>query len=114
MAVSRGQKLVVLVGVLLIVATGAYPPWARVGTIDMGSQRPHYEVRQYIYGPLFRPPVAIGQIRETDPELGFMDNSADLLNWTLRLDTTRLLVQWGMICFAVAGTVLVLGRPRVR
>lgn len=113
------QRLVIWIGVLLVVASGVYPPWIRVGVIEHAGSNDavRYEVRQYVYGPIFRPPAAVGQIREDEPDLGLLAGGmADALNWTIHLDLERLIVQWATVCFAVFGLELVLRKslPKMR
>jgi hypothetical protein len=91
------QKVVVWVGVLLIVAMGAYPPWVRTG-IAVKDLR----LQEYTYAWIFRPPMPVN--REMDEGL--------TLATAVSIDIPRLLVQWATVAFGALGVAWSLRQRR--
>lgn len=91
---NRKQKTAILIGVILIAASGVYPPWLRT------YQRPGAP-RSYTVGPrafFWSPPQEAGY-------RGFP-------LYGVGLDQRRLGWEWAGIGILTAGTVLLLGEGR--
>lgn len=86
------QKIVVWIAAALVVAMGLYPPWLISGTMDYMELDPVASRYQWI----FRMP-------EPNPHLD-KGVSAQKIAWKVRIDTTRLLIQWAMVG-VVAGSL---------
>jgi hypothetical protein len=100
------QKVVIWIGTVLIVAMGLYPPWVRIGTYVGEGIR--LETNQCVYGLVFSPPRAVGDISEESSGLVGRFAKARALSWTIQLDIMRLLVQWATVAFGALGTAWIL------
>jgi len=47
------QKAVILIGIIIILLLGLYPPWVHVYSLDKGKS---IEERASIYGLIYKPP----------------------------------------------------------
>jgi hypothetical protein len=92
---NRKQKAVVWVGMALILATGLYVPVMTEHTFTSDSavaQIRYFSGYTWIFQPRFH-----------DAPNGQYARSFR------HIDATRVLIQWGMVCFAVGGLVSTLG-----
>lgn len=104
MALNRRQRIVAAVAIVLVAATGLYPPWR--GIEKTGRYSPVSE-----YGWIFSPPVLpwfLVQIDTLDnlknPDIGKYLDPAD---WAWEIDIPRLLVQWATVMLVASGLVVV-------
>jgi hypothetical protein len=72
---NRNQKIVIIVGLIIIVLMGLFPPWTF-----------HYDGNEYTVGYKFI-------TQATGP---------------VKIDESRLLIQWFCVCIVVGGLVLIL------
>lgn len=98
--VNGRQKVVILLATLLIISTGLYPPWVRMGVMGPSLD---IEYERYQYDWLFHPPGITG-IEDPDVEVAYATK--------LHIDVRRLLVQWAMIAVAALGMVKTIGQKR--
>ena len=91
---TRAQRVVILVGLLVVAAMGVYPPWS-------GESHPITlsgaggDMHVHAYGPLWA-------------------TWTDVEDWDTRIDGLRLLVQWAVVAAITAALVVVLGGRRRR
>lgn len=107
MVLNKRQRIVVLIAVVLIGATGIYPPWR--GTEHSGQISPVAE-----YGWIFLPPtlpwflVNMESVKNmADPKLG---PHLDRGNWTWEIELSRLLVEWAIVVLVASGLSMVFGQ----
>jgi hypothetical protein len=117
---NRAQKAVFLIGIIIILLLGLYPPWIHVCSFDKGKTK---EERASIYGPIFNPPAEpIGKFKEkniiqilnkdnNDAVMKMLIDFHETYRWNVFLDVPRLLIQWAMVIITVAGLCLVLKKP---
>jgi hypothetical protein len=94
---NKNQKKVIMAGLVVIVLMGLFPPW--VHTVHVKEIKID---RAGSYGFLFSPPVPA---HKTLPLENF---------WGVRLDVSRLLIQWILVVMIVCGLVVFLKKDNVR
>ncbi len=82
---NKRQRNVLLVAIILIAATGVYPPWK--GTHKTAEVSPVTE-----YGWIFSPPTPF--VRED--------------YWSWEIETSRLIVEWATVLLVGCGLLLLL------
>jgi hypothetical protein len=122
-SMSNLQKAIILIGVVLILAMGLFPPWFHT-KIEKGFPK---EERASIYSPIFKPPLhpevkkdveVLHFLREKGKNNKFDDSDRSLYLllterlsntcWGVCLDVSRLLIQWAMVIITVAGLVVII------
>ena len=91
---NKKQKAVILIGVVIILVMGIFPPWIYVyhRAVSMsGKGVDIFSEKSAGYVLVFKPPPPE---KESEP-------------YGIRLDSNRLLAQWAMVILAVIGLTLV-------
>ncbi|MCX5893407.1 MAG: hypothetical protein NTW80_10650 [Deltaproteobacteria bacterium] len=110
------QKAVILIGVIIILLLGLYPPWIHTTSFDKGHSK---EARASIYGLIFNPPedpsgsrirnyIVMDSGLDKDTKRDELSKFNNNYRWGVVLDAPRLLVQWAMVIITVTGLLLVL------
>ncbi len=110
------QKAVIMLGIVVILLLGLYPPWVHVFSLDKGKSQ---QERASIYGLIFKPPEEpSGPMRQKFLVDSYKDDTdrfrqeysrfSENYRWGVLLDTPRLLAQWAMVIITVTGLCLVL------
>ena len=89
---NSAQRAVILLGVLLTIITGLYPPWIHTLNVTIGGdsvQREEFAGYSWFLDP---PSVDPGASQPFNPHF-----------WTTRIDIKRLALQGATICLAVGG-----------
>ncbi len=95
---NKNQKKVIMAGLVVIVLMGLFPPW--VHTVNVKTIKIE---RAGNYGFMFSPPPP-------EPNLPFLNEKL----WGVRLDVSRLLIQWILVVVIVCGLVVFLKKDNVR
>lgn len=95
---NKNQKKVIIAGLVVIVLMGLFPPW--IHTI---TDNPLKIERAGNYGFLLSPPP---------PGRNFPFLNENI--WGVRLDVSRLLIQWILVVVIVGGLVVFLKKDNVR
>lgn len=110
MNMNKKQKTVILVGIGIMVVMSLIPPWFHT-VQEKGHAK---EERSSVYGPIFKPPrphvydvIERGLVDKT-LDVDTFRTLIDNINWGVRLDTDRLLVQWAMVALVAAAFFLVM------
>jgi hypothetical protein len=112
---NKLQKAVILTGAILILIMGLFPPWFHT----MSEKGFPKEERASIYSPIYKPPhhpeakTLVELLRlydkpDRDTIKQFMEY-IDRRRWGVRLDISRLLIQWAMVAIVAAGLFLIMG-----
>jgi len=102
MRMNKKQRTIIIIGLGIILLMGVIPPWKCAFSLAHLSRLE----RPAGYGFIFYPPspVTVAKSKEFLSD-GDMRNPSF---WSVRLDTTRLFIQWVVVAIAVAGLCLVL------
>jgi hypothetical protein len=95
---NKNQKKVIIVGLVLIVLMGLFPPWIHTFNVKAVNIE-----RAGNYGFMFSPPPP-------ERNLSFLNEKL----WGVRLDVSRLLIQWILVVVIVCGLVVLLKKDNVR
>jgi len=107
MLMNKKQKTTIIIGLGIILLMGLIPPWKCTFSIASGGSQeiPYPRVeRPAGYGFIFYPPSPV-RVTRSGNFSGFMMASS---YWSVRLDITRLFIQWVVVAIAVAGICLFL------
>lgn len=99
---NKKQRTIIIIGLGVILLMGLIPPWKCAFSVPRLA---HLE-RPAGYGFIFYPPSPVGVARSGE----FLESSIkrDPSYWSVRLDITRLFIQWIVVAITVAGICLVL------
>ena len=90
---NKNQRVIITIGVVVFVLMGLFPPWTTNAPTEMKNSGTPYG-----YGFIGSPP---------DPHERKWSNSGR--RYGIKIDTTRLLIQWIVIIVASSGGVLIKG-----
>ena len=104
MGMNKKQKKVVVIGLGIMLLMALIPPWKCIfKDRQLPLERPGG------YGILFAPPPPDKWLAAYVKSTSLTDTALkNPLYWSVRLDATRLYIQWAVIFIAMAGIVLVL------
>jgi len=94
MTLNKIQRWILIVGLVIFVLMGLYPPWKAMTSANTANR----QETPYRYGLITKPPI-----RMTGGE--FAGQIAT------RLDTTRLTVQWLILAVATGGAIFLTKDP---
>jgi hypothetical protein len=101
MRINKKQSTIIIIGLGIILLMGLIPPWKCAFSVAKLS---HLE-RPAGYGFIFYPPSPVNFAKSGEFGTTTMSNPS---YWSVRLDFSRLFIQWAVIVIAVAGICLVL------
>lgn len=102
MRMNKKQSTIIIIGLGIILLMGLIPPWKCAFSVARLSRLE----RPAGYGFIFYPPSPVKVAKSG--EFGSSASKSDPSYWSVRLDVTRLFIQWAVIAIAVAGICLVL------
>lgn len=94
---SLKQRIIIWMGMALIIGMGLYPPWNDI--VVWNDYR--FEPLATRYQWIFNPPVVPPAPKEGGPRK---------YTWRSQLDTTRLLIQWTVVCVLFGGLAWTVGK----
>lgn len=115
---KASQRVCLAAGLALIVATGVFPPWefVRPASVHKAGNRefavPEHAIATryaWIFLPPERPAEVYSLTRSASWDVSYQ---RALQTYSTRLDASRLLVSWAVICAAALFFVLILGLKR--
>lgn len=112
---NKIQKAVILLGVMMILLMGLYPPWIHTASFEKGYPK---DEKASSYGYIFAPPkepsgpqiekyIVMDSGLDKDAKREELSKFWKNYHWGVILDTPRLLVQWAMVIFTVTGLCLI-------
>jgi len=112
------QKAVLIAGFVLILATGAYPPWMQSWQFPTGSEDAWHRIDRGAegYSWLFQPPAVPNWVDSTFQKPGDPDVKEDMKKvlvslrtpgtWRAQIDLRRVSIEWGIILAGVFAGIL--------
>lgn len=101
MRMNKKQRIIIIIGLGIILLMGLIPPWKCAISVPKFTR----VERPAGYGFIFYPPSPVEVAKSGEFESSFMSKPS---YWSVRLDVTRLFIQWAVVAIAMAGICLVL------